>query len=101
MDVPAVDDGSAAAQFFVGTETMVCDAHGMKTDKQFVNSSKTTFSLAVPPKLISDHHAQVEISKKVQDILRTLFILAWQSEPHQQQQNFAERCFQTIKNAAN
>ena len=32
-------------------------------------------------KLISDR-AQVKISKRVQDILRALFIDNWQSEPH-------------------
>ena len=47
-------------------------------------------------KLISDR-AQVEVSRKVQDILRHLLIADWQSEPHQQQQNYAERRFQDIK----
>jgi hypothetical protein len=42
-----------------------------------------------PTKLISNRD-QVEISKKVQSILRTLFVGNTQSEPHQQQQNPAE-----------
>ena len=50
--------------------------------------------------LISDS-AQVIISNKVQDILRTLCIKSWQSEPYQQQQNAAERRYQTIKRATN
>ena len=37
-DVLAIDDGSKSAQFFIGAESMVCDAQGMKTDKQFVNT---------------------------------------------------------------
>ena len=53
-----------------------------------------------PNKLISDR-AQVENSEKVQYILCTLFIGSWQSEPHQQHQNPAERRFQTVKTAAN
>jgi hypothetical protein len=42
-----------------------------------------------PNKLISDR-AQVEISKKVLDILCTFCISDWQSEPYQQQQNPSE-----------
>jgi len=47
--------------------------------------------------LISNR-AQVEISKHVQEILRTLFIGAWQSEPVKQHQNFAERWYQDMCN---
>ena len=50
--------------------------------------------------MVSDR-AQVEISNKVLDILRVLFISAWQSEAHQQHQNPAERRIQTIKNTSN
>ena len=51
-------------------------------------------------KLISDS-AQVEISKKVQDIKRNLIIADWQSEPHQQHQNPAERRYQDVKRLTN
>ena len=47
-------------------------------------------------KLISNS-AQVEISNKVQDVLRNLMISDWQSEPHQQHQNPAERRYQVVK----
>ena len=47
-------------------------------------------------KLISDS-AQVEISNKVQDILRTLIIGSWQIEPYYQHQNPSKRQFQTVK----
>ena len=30
---PAINDGSTMAQFFVGRETLVCDAYGIKTQK--------------------------------------------------------------------
>ena len=100
-DTPAVDDGSTVAQIFVGTETLVTDIYGIKTDKQFVNTLEDNIrDRGAPNKLISDR-AQVEISKKVQDILRSLFIGSWQSEPHQQHQNPAERRYQTVKNTAN
>ena len=100
-DTPAVDDGSTSSVLFVGTKTLVTDVYGVKTDKQFVNTLEDNIrERGAPNKLISDR-AQVEISNKVQGILRTLFISAWQSEPHQQQQNPAERRIQTIKMTSN
>ncbi len=100
-DTPAVDDGSTAATVFVGTRSAVTDVYGIKTDKQFINTLEDNIiARGAPNKLISDR-AQVEISTKVQDILRTLFISSWQSEPHQQHQNFAERRIQTLKTSTN
>ena len=37
FDTPAIDSGITAAQFFVGTESMVCDVYPLKSDRQFVN----------------------------------------------------------------
>ena len=37
-DTPAIDNGSACAQVFVGTKTFISDVYGMKSDKQFINS---------------------------------------------------------------
>jgi Reverse transcriptase (RNA-dependent DNA polymerase) len=69
----------------------------MKTDKQFVNTLEDIIRRrGAPTKLVSDS-AQVEISNKVHDILRSLCIDDWQSEPYQQQQNPAERRYQTVK----
>jgi hypothetical protein len=100
-DVPAIDNGATAATLFVGCCTSVTNVYGIKTDKQFVNTLEDNIhEWGAPNKLISDC-AQVKIGKKVQDILCTLFISSWQSEPHQQQQNPAECQFQTVKNAAN
>ncbi len=76
------------------------DVYGIKTDKQFVKIILFSVVLRAPNKLISDR-AQVLISNKIVDILRTLCISSWQSEPHQQQQNPAERRYQTVKTAAN
>jgi hypothetical protein len=100
-DTPAIDDGATAAVLFVGMRSFVTDKYGVKTDKQFVNTLEDNIrERGAPNKLISDR-AQVEISNKVLDILRTLYISAWQSEPHQQQQNLAERRIQTIKTTSN
>ena len=37
-DTPAFDDGSTMAQFFCGCDTLVCDAYGIKSTKQFINT---------------------------------------------------------------
>ena len=100
-DTPAIDGGETSAQFFVGTDTLVSDVYPTKTDKQFVNTLLDNIcQRGAMTKLVSDR-AQVEISKKVQDILRNLIISDWQSEPHQQHQNPAERRYQDIKRLAN
>jgi len=96
-DTPAIDDGSTCAQIFVDRESLVTDIYGMKTDKEFVNTLEDNICHhGAMDKLISDR-AQVETSKKVQDILHALIIEDWQSEPHHQHQNFAENCWQTVK----
>jgi hypothetical protein len=90
-ETPAIDDGATIAQFFVDTDSLVCDVYSMKTDKQFVNALQDNIQhRGAMTKLISDH-AQVEISKKVEDILRHYIIGDWQSEPHYQHQNPTER----------
>jgi hypothetical protein len=100
-DVSAIDDGSIAAVLYVGKDSQVTDVYGIKTDKQFVNTLEDhIIQRGAPHKLISDS-AQVIVSNKVQDILRTLCIKSWQSEPYQQHQNAAERRYQTIKRATN
>ena len=100
-DTPAIDDGSKSAQFFVGTSTMFNDVYGMKTDSQFVNTLEDNIrERGAMSKLVSDC-AQVELSKRVLDVLRALCISNWQSEPHQQHQNPAERRFQTVKRMTN
>ena len=100
-DTPAIDSGDTYVQLFIGTESLVCDVEGMKTDKQFVNTLEDNIRRrGAPTKLISDS-AKVEISQKVKDILRALCISDWQSEPYQQQQNPAERRYQTIKSVTN
>ena len=100
-DVPAIDDGSIAAQLFVGRESLVSDVYGVKTEKQFVNTLEDNIrERGAMDKLVSDR-AQVEISNRVLSILRGYVIDSWQSEPHYQHQNFAERRYATIKPLVN
>ena len=89
-DTPAVDDGSTMAQFFCGRDTLVCDAYGIKSTKQFINTlSDNIRKRGAMDTLISDG-GKYEISKRVTDLLRSLFIKDYQSEPYHQHQNKAE-----------
>ena len=50
--------------------------------------------------MVSDR-AQVEISNRALEFLRVYGIASWQSEPHQQHQNYAERKIQQLKQVTN
>ena len=100
-DTPAVDSGVKAAQIFIGRTSLVADVYGIKTDKEFVNTLEDNIrERGAMDKLISDS-ARAETSTRIKDILRALVIAEWQSEPYQQNQNFAENRYGTIKSATN
>ena len=90
-DTADIEHGFKAAQFFAGTTSLVCDIYGVKTDAQFLQTLQDNVrKRGAMNKLISDR-AQAEVSSAVKDYMRWLMIDDWQSEPHQQNQNFAER----------
>ena len=100
-DTPAVGDGSTMAQFFCGRDTLVCDAYGIKSTKQFINTlSDNIRKWGAMDTLISDG-GNYEISKRVTDLLRSLFIQDYQSEPYHQHQNKAENRFGLAKRYTN
>ena len=100
-DTPAVDDGSTMAQFFCGRDTLVCDAYGIKSTKEFINTlSDNIRTRGAMDTLISDG-GKYEISKRVTDLLRSLFIQDYQSEPYHQHQNKAENHFGLAKHYTN
>ena len=73
----------------------------MKSEKEFPATLQDTIRKhGAMDKLISDC-AQVEISNKVLDILRNLFLSDWQSKPYNQHQNPAESLYQDVKRATN
>ena len=72
-NIPAIDDGSTSAQIFIETETLVTDICGMKIDKQFANTLEDNIRKRGEMSKLISNRAQVEISKRVQDILRVLF----------------------------
>ena len=100
-DTPAVDDGSIMARFFCGRDTLVCDAYGIKSTKQFINTlSDNIRKQGAMDTLISDG-GKYEISKQVTDLLRSLFIQDYQSESYHQHQNKAENRFGLAKRYTN
>ena len=100
-DTPAVDDGSTMAQFFCGHDTLVCDAYVIKSTKQFINTlSDNIRKWGAMDTLISDG-GKYEISQRVTDLLHSLFIQDYQSEPYHQHQNKAENCFGLAKHYTN
>ena len=100
-DTPAIDDGSTMAQFFCDRDTLVCDAYGIKSTKQFINTlSDNIRKKGAMDTLISDG-GKYEISKRVTHLLRSLFIQDYQSEPYHQHQNKAENRFGLAKRYTN
>ena len=81
-DTPAIDNGCKQAQIFVGTKTMYTDKYDIKTDSQFVNTLEDCIRhRGVMSQLISDSD-QVEVRKRVLNILRASCIGNCQSEAH-------------------
>ena len=100
-DTPAVDDGSTMAQFFCGHDTLVCDAYGIKSTKQFINTlSDKIRKWGAMDTLISDG-GKYDISKGVTDFLHSLFIQDYESESYHQDQNKTETCFGPAKRYTN
>jgi hypothetical protein len=101
-NTPAVDTGGITiAQIYFGMESHVTDVLGMKMEKQFFNTLEVIIrKCGAPTKLISDR-AQVQVSNRALDILRALHIGEWQSEPHKQWLNPAERRYQSVKRMTN
>ena len=96
-DTPAVDDGSTMAQFFCGHDTLVCDAYGIKSTKQFINTlSDKIRKWGAMDTLISDG-GKYDISKGVTDFLHSLFIQDYQSESYHQDQNKTEKLLWTCQ----
>ena len=78
-DIPAINDGRTIAQFFVGKDTLVCDAYEIKSQKQFINTLYDNTKTRGAMDTIT-HGGKYEISKKGADLLRSLFIKQYESE---------------------
>ena len=100
-DTPAVDDGPTMAQFFCGHDTLVCDAYGIKSTKQFINTLSDNIRKRGAMDTLTSDGGKYEISKGVTDLLHSLFIQDYQSESYHQDQNKAENCFGPAKRYTN
>ena len=100
-DTPAVDDGPTMAQFFCGHDTLVCDAYGIKSTKQFINTLSDNIRKRRAMDTLTNDGGKYEISKGVTDLLHSLFIQHYQSEPYHQHQNMAENRFGLAKRYTN
>ena len=86
------------AQFVVGK---VCDAYGIKSQNQFINTLYDNIKIRGAMDTIITDGGKYEISKKVADLLRSLFIKQYESEPYHQLQNKAEQHFGVVKRYIN
>ena len=89
------------AQFFVGKDTLVCDGYEIKSQKQFINTLYDNIKTRGAMDTIITDGGKYEISKKVADLLRSLFIKQYESEPYHQHQNKAEQCYGVVKKYIN
>jgi hypothetical protein len=99
---PAFDDGSTAAQFFIGRRSHYRSIYAMgSTDKEFATALMDVIrKYGAMDKLISDN-AKAQISERTKNILRTFCIDDHQSEPYVGNQNFAERGWKDTKTKVN
>ena len=72
-DTPGIHDGSTMAPFFVSKDTLACDAYGIKSQKQFINTLHDNIKTRGAMDTIITDDGKYEISKKVADLLKSLF----------------------------
>ena len=97
----AINDGSTMAQFFVGKDTLVCDAYGFKCLEQFMNTLYDNIKSREAMTTIITDGSKNEISEKGADLLRSLFVKQYESEPYHQHQNKAEQHYGVVKRYIN
>ena len=98
---PAIDNGSKLAQIYIGRESLITDIYPIRNEKQFVSTLQDNIRKRGAMNTLISDRAKVEISKQCHDILRAYCIKDWQSEPHYQHQNHAERRYSKIKPLVN
>ena len=81
--IPAIDTGGILeAQFYIGRESFIADTFRIKSERQFVNTLEDIIQKRGAMDFLINDSAKVEISIRVQDVLRAYFIKDWQSEPN-------------------
>ena len=101
-NTPAIDDGSTAAQFFIGLISRYRSVHPLgTTDKQFIRALMEEIRKRGAMNTLISDQAKAQISARVLEILRTFVIDNWQSEADQQWQNYSERGYKNTKEWVN
>ena len=96
--VPAVDNGSTTAQYFVGRLSGFHSVEGLgRSSKRFPTVLMNHIRKYGAMDMLVSDGAKQQISKRVKEILGVLHIKDWQSEPRNPNQNFAERAWQQVK----
>ena len=89
------------AQFFCGHDTLIYDAYGIKSTKQFINTLSDNIRKWGAMDTLISHGGKYDISKGVIDLLHSLFIQDYQSESYHQDHNKTENCFGPAKRYTN
>ena len=95
---PAVDNGSTAAQIFIGRKSSFASAEGLgRSDKNYPTALLNHIRRDGAMDVIVSDHAAAELGKRVNSILNIYGIKNRSSEPHNKNQNYAEREWRDIK----
>ena len=106
-DTPAADDGitghggATMLQLYVGRESNFTKGYPMTSESQVPGTFEDFIrDVGAPKKLVSDN-AKSETGKRMIDLLRLYCVKDGQSEPHQQNQNYAEQKIGQVKRMVN
>jgi len=94
-------DGSTCVQLFCGRKSYFTAIYGMKTENQMPGALMDFIRQHGAMKGLFSDNAKSETSHAVRDILRQYNIPAMTSEPHQHNQNPAERRIKEVKSMTN
>ena len=100
-DTPAFQLGTKQAQLYVGRRSYVTDVYAMRSESEIPRTLEDNIRERGAPQCLISDGAKAAISNKTKDILRLVHTKDWQSEPHNQQQNFAENRMGTVKDMVN
>ena len=98
-DTPAVYGGETSAYFFVGTKSHLVSVHKTKVadEDAALESSQDRVHKYDRPKRLLVKNAGVYCGNRFTQYPRDLWISLWRSESKKQNQNPAERKYQTVK----
>lgn len=100
-DVPAIASGDMMGQFYCRMDLLICDVYEMKSEKQVVNTLEDVIRRCGAMDRLLSGQTKSETEGRMLDLLQTYVVGNWNNEPNYQNQNLAERRYQTVKCATN